>query len=154
MKSPQFEDPINTVNDLVDQNIRIFEASSYSSSSSYYDDFFIDSSYDSYMARNTPEWDYVANTMVPADYDCGYFFETQICAKYNGTWEHLIKYHLHGNKTHAFISGYLDPRELEVMPEKKNWWRSEKILTDTNPFMTVFTSRDWILNEVNFFSIL
>ena len=135
MKRPQFEDPINSVKDLVDRNITIFE----------YDDLF-ENMKDVFKQHNISEWDHVANTMVPGE-GCS----TNYCANKNGTYQYFIKHHLHGNNTHAFVKGYLFQTDLGVMPEKKNWWRSKKVLATTNPYDALMTSRKWILNEVNFF---
>ena len=132
MRIPQF-DPINTVQDLVNQNITIFE----------YDYMFVDNRY-FYLGRNTTEWDQVANNMVPA----AWIYCNISCEDTDGTYEHFIKHHLHGNKTHAFIKGYLWKEDLEVVPERNNWWRSNKLDFGINPYGAVPTSRNWILNEV------
>ena len=130
-------DAINNVQDLLKHNITIFEI-----------DYYFENYRDWYLKKNISEWERVANTaMVPADYSC--MNGTQICADINGTWEYFIKHHLHGNKTHAFVRWYLEPYELEVMPEKSNWWRSDKLEFGSNPYSGIITSRNWILNEVN-----
>ena len=132
MRIPQFE-PINTVQDLVNQNITIFEY-----------DYWFNYSSEWYSDLNISEWKDVANTMVPAAWiNCNIS-----CADTNETYEFFIKHHLHGNKTHAFIKGYLFSSDLAVMPKKKNWWRSNKLEFGTNPHGAVPTSRNWILNEV------
>ena len=116
MKIPQFEDSINTVQDLLDNNITIFE----------YDYLF--HSYKNWyfaFALNNPDWNHLAETMVPANTSC--WKGPEICADVNGTWAYYIKHHLHGKKTHAFIYASLDPYDLKVMPDKKNWWRSAKL---------------------------
>ena len=137
MRIPQPGDTINNVQDLLKHNVTIFEY-----------DYLLESYRDWYLDLNISEWDHVANTMVPADYSC--YNGTRICAEVNGTWENFIKYKLHGNRTHAFIVGYLGVYELEVMPEKRNWWRSNKLEFGSNPYAGLLTSRNWILNEVNF----
>ena len=134
MRIPQF-DPINTVQDLVNQNVTIFDL-----------DFMFDYNKEWYLDLNISEWKDVANTMVPADGSC--WNGTQICANINGTWEYFIKYHLHGDKTHAIIAEYLYSSVLEVMTDKKNWWRSNKLEFGLTPYAAVLTSRNWILNEV------
>ena len=48
------------------------------------------------------------------------------------------------------VRSYLYPEDLEVMPDKRNWWRSKKLEFGSNPYSAVPTSRNWILNEVNF----
>ena len=141
MRIPQF-DPINTVQDLIYHNITIFEVH-----------YMFDHKKDWYFSFNISELDHVANTMVPADTECWLRNGTQICADVNGTYEYFIKHHLHGNKTHAIISGYLFSADLAVMPEKSKWWRSKKLEWGKNPYGGVFTSRNWILNEVNLISL-
>ena len=137
MKTLQFEDPLNTVKDVVDQNITIFEY-----------DFHYEASKSFYRQQSILEWDHVANNMV-AVRGCG----VDYCANTNDTYQYMIKHHVFGNRTHAFIKGYLYRTDLGVMPEKKNWWRSEKVLTDDSPYTGLITSRKWILNEVNFFKL-
>ena len=134
MKIPVFEDGINTVQDLVKYNITIFKPI-----------YLFDNHRDEYLRLNISEWDSVANSMISTE-EC--YYQTQICADINGTWDYYIKHHLHGNKTHAMIQGYLYPEDLENTPDKKKWWRSEKILTFWNPYASSMTSRNWIMNEV------
>ena len=140
MRISQFEDPIDTVLDLVKHNITIFTHQIY-----------YDNHRDFYLRSNTSEWDHVAKTLVPADSSCRSKYETEICAEKPGTWQYFVKNNLHGSKTHAIIKGYLSAIiDLEVMPEKKNWWRSNKLEYFSNPFGGLITSRNWILNEVKF----
>ena len=129
-------DVINTVNDVVHRNITIFQDTREFEDMRNY-----------YKEQHTQDWDHVANTMVKSAY-C--HWEVTGCREVNGAYQYHIKYHVHGNKTHAFVKGYLDDMELIVLPEKKNWWRSEKVLTASNPYYGLMTSRNWILNEVNF----
>ena len=119
----------------MNQNVTIFD-----------NDWMFDYNREWYLDLNISEWKDVANTMVPADYSC--MNGTEICTYMNGTWEYFIKHHLHGNKTHAFISGLLWPEDLEIMPEKSSWWRSDKLEFGSNPYVGILTSRNWILNEV------
>ena len=135
MKIPMFEDGINTVQDLVKYNITIFKP-----------DYLFDNHRNEYKSLNISDWDNVANTMIRA-VECNNL--THICADINGTLEYYMKHHLHGNKTHAFIDGYLFPEDFEIMPDKKKWWRSEKIVSFWNSYGAGMTSRNWILNEVN-----
>ena len=143
MKVPQFEDPIDTLGDLVDQNITIFQRDLLFEH--YKDLFYV---FNNYSWVNTSEWEWIADTMVPAS-DC---LEIEGCADINGTMEYFMKYHVHGNKTHAFILSYLYQDYFMVMPDKSKWYRSQSINSYFgNPFVTVMTSRNWILNEVNSF---
>ena len=148
MKTPQFEDPINTVKDLVDQNITIFE---------YRHKF--DDSRSFYLRENTSDWNHVANTMLPVgSYWC-------CCCNpddFITSWQYYIKFHVHGNKTHAFLKGFLDEDDFEVKPvkgynsfilNKKSWWRSDKIEIGTNRYNADLSSRNWILNEVSLLSL-
>ena len=90
----------------------------------------------------------MANTMVSVD-RCG--AELNECLNRNSSYEYFVKHHVHGNRTHAFIEGYLFRTNLYLIPNKKNWWRSENIETEefSNKYSGVLTSRNWILNEVN-----
>ena len=149
MKIPQFEDPINTVQDLVDHNITIFEY-----------EYLFENQRNVYLNLKDEDWAKVVNNMVSAQ-QCGYCYDT------NGTYHFYIKHHVHGNKTHAFIKGYLFDEDIELMyynPKTKRrlnmknfnkiWWRSHKVLNDDiNTYGGIMTSRNWILNEVDFFLI-
>ena len=158
MRIPQFV-PINTVHDLVNQNVTVIE---------YYRKFNDSRSF--YLGVNTSDWDNVANTLVPvSSYYCCCCSPDDLYT----TWQYFIKYHVHGNKTHAFLKGFLTEDDLEVksksvkaqLPEKititttvgesttvsqqqsrsvgeynnyilnrKTWWRSDKIEIGTNPY--------------------
>ena len=89
--------------------------------------------------------------MVPAEF-CSHIPRLW-CVEQPFKWDFYLKYYVHGNNTHAFIRGYLQPWELEIMTYK-NWWRSNKLEYNYNPYGDVPTSRNWILNEVNFFQLL
>ena len=133
MKKPQFEDPIDSVKDLVEQNITIIEKSSLFLN---YREF--------YLYQNTSEWTHVANNMIPYQ-NCGE--ETETCLGQNDSMQFYIKHHVHGNKTHAFIKMYLFNADYAVIPTKKDWYRSRE-LGILNPFGAQLTSNNWILNEV------
>ena len=137
MKIPQIDDPINTVYDLVERKITIFEGAKY-----------IDNRRDIFFSVNTTEWDYVAKTMVPADFNC-YYSTCSDSVDISKTYHYFVKHHLHGNKTHAFIRGYLLHLDSELIPDKNNWWRSEKLDFGFYPYGALLTSRNWIFNEVN-----
>ena len=81
-----------------------------------------------------------------------------------------IKYNVHGSKNHAFLKGFLDEDDLEInrnltvnrqgkgllqqksyFLNQKIWWRSDKIEIGANPYNADISSRNWILNEVNFY---
>ena len=133
MRIPKFEDPINNEHDLVDRNITIFEY-----------DWLFHSTKDYYYDLGTTKWKDVANTMVSAK---GCWNETNICTEEPGSWQNMVKYWLHGNKTHAIIGNNLWETDLEIMV-KENWWRSDKLEDGSNPYGALPTSRNWILNEV------
>ena len=134
MRIPQY-DPINTVQDLVNQKVTIIEVN-----------WLLAGYREYYLGLNISEWKDVANSMVPATWGCK--SEAKICADINGTWAYFSKHHVHGNKTHAFIRGQLSMLDLKLIPQKNNWWRSDKLEYGSNPYAGVVTSRNWILNEV------
>ena len=137
MKSPQFEDPINTVKDLVERNITVFQYESALASTKR-----------SYLHYNISEWSHVANNMIPARQCWG----TIECLMENGSYPNYIKYHVHGNRTHAFVKGYLWNSDLWAFPDKKKWWRSNMVISFINPYSSHITNRTWIFNEVCTFS--
>ena len=137
MRIPQFEDPIDTVKDLVDQNITIFS-----------DRRMFQNLKEKFKNAHSTDWLQLSETMVETT-PCGGLYATpKSCAEFNKSNENYIKYKVHGNKTHAFIQGYLTSMNFEVIHREKNWWRSEKVFTDSSPYGGVMTSRNWILNEV------
>ena len=145
MKSPEFADPIETVEDLVNRNITVFQhAHSFNSTKNFW-------LYRQDLGHDISAWTHVANNMVPASTCYG----TTECLMRNGSYPNFIKYHVHGNRTHAFVKSYLFNSDLWAFPDKKKWWRSKKVLSFNNPYGGHITNRSWIFNEVNirFFSL-
>ena len=76
MKIPEPGEPINSVQDLVKQNITIFEY-----------DYLFEAMKNYLMDQNSSEWKHVAKTMV-AGKGCG----SRYCADNNDTYQYLIKH--------------------------------------------------------------
>ena len=95
MKKPQFEDPINNVKDLVEQNITLFV---FNSTYLTWKEYF--------MKQNISEWTEVAENMIAADH-CDYYVTGIVtCANTSGNYFHNLKHHVHGTRTHAVIKGF------------------------------------------------
>ena len=135
----------------MNQNVTIFE----------YQQKFNDSR-SFYLGVKSSGWDHVANTMVPVGSYWCCCCNPDLENALTTTWQYFIKYRVHGNKTHAFLKGFLTEDDLEVVKSfnsslieksyylnKKNWWRSDKIEIGSNPYNADISSRNWILNEVN-----
>ena len=139
MKLPQFEDPINNVKDIVDNNITVFTK--------------LGAFFETMLLFETEsEWqDNILNAgnkfVVAMNCDNP---SVEICLQNNESYYYYIHQYVHADRTHAFVKEYLDHEDLKIVPEKKKWWRSEKVFADgRTPYRGLITSRDWILNEVN-----
>ena len=134
MKKPQYEEPIDTVKDLVEQNRTLFR-----------EEYYFSSLKKAFLEQNTSEFTHIAKYMIPTNETCG---DVITCLKTNDSWAFYVKHHVHGNRTHAFFKSYLFNYDLGIIPSKKDWYRSKESLSVSNPFTTRLTSSKWILNEV------
>ena len=139
VEKPQFEDPIDNVYDLVSQNITLIEGGPY-----------FEVTKKLLLNQTNSNWTHVANNMIRVN-PCSYMTSTaSACLNDNQTSQYFDKYHVHGNRTHAFIQVYLFSENYDVVPDKKNWWRSLPILKNSrNPYLGFLTARNWIRNEVS-----
>ena len=146
MKTKQFEDPIDSAADLVQQNITLFSFD------------YLTEQYRAHMkSLNISEWTHVANNFIPA-YSCNTIqasdYETRmhICLNTKGATLNLVRNQVHGNGTHAFVKAYL--YEDDVYPgtplhfDKKIWWRSRETVPGLSSYGGYLTTKKWILNEV------
>ena len=90
------------------------------------------------------EWKDIANNMVPVK-RCSF---NSTCQNINGTWPFYVKHHVHGNRTHAFIKGYLFNSDYDIIPNKKDWYRSKEPADPNLSYSGQMSSTNWILNEV------
>ena len=171
MKNPQYEAPVDTVQDLLDRNITILVHSD------NYEKVRSD-----ILKLNVPEWIEVANMMRYYEEDCccpasefasksfdiGYLCEwvrnyTDICRDPRGIinnemakdcYTFNMKYHVDGNFSHALLKSRLDGmleynrwNDSKSLIPKQKWWRSKETLP-SYPYHGFQTHKDWILNEV------
>ena len=119
MLKPNFEDPLDTAQDLIDNNITLYDVPG-----GYI--------WKQFMAQSTvPEYNKLAQTMIiTKDWDEYVFFT-----------EHYII----GKGTHAQMASYLTHYELN----HGRWYRSEEKVSGKYPFGGYLTNKKWYLNEVS-----
>ena len=100
-----------------------------------------------FLETNITEWKHVANNMVPADSE-SCWVNLEKCLNSSDSYPYYTKYHVHGNRTHAFVRSYLFNADKAVIPNKKDWYRSREALSLFNSYAAKYTSNNWILNEV------
>ena len=147
MIEPSFEDPIDSAEDLVNNNITLFANSEFR---------VFESLKDHLLSLNISEWTIAAENMINAT-DCASYpqRDEDQCSEIIGLFQYYIKYHLLGNGTHAFLTHYL--RKSDIYPDdlfgfskkwKQKWWRSKETLPGASPYGGYYTNRKWVLNEV------
>ena len=121
MLRPNFEDPMNTAQDLVDNNIILYEIPG----GEYYKQFLAKSS--------IPAYNKLAETMII----------TKDFNEFNYYTEHYVI----GNGTHAKFSYLVLQSELDM----GKWWRSKEKLQGDIPYAGYLSNKKWYLNEVKFY---
>ena len=121
---PRFEDPIDTAQDLVDNNITVFDFEG-----------LILQRKRALFEFNITEYTTIAENMVSVkDWDEYYqFIDTNIMEA----------------GTHAIMDGYISYSLRELYPMEK-WWKSKEVIPLGNPYGTYSTNRKWIFLEVFF----
>ena len=116
---PNFEEPLNTAQQMVDNNITMFGHP-----------------YDyhpaSFNASDDPALKKLAET----------YYKTE-------TWEddkyyNEMKNYIHDEGTHAIVYSYLQLWELEM----GKWWRSKEHIPGLTPYGIWYSRINWYLNEV------
>ena len=120
---PNFEEPLDTSKQLVEQNITLYDAPGYEG----WRHFLQESS--------IPEYNILGGNMIFAD-DLHQF--------YNIAYHDVI-----GAGTHAQIAGYLYPDLLAM----GRWYRSKEKVSGTNPYAGYLTKKKWHMNEESRFRI-
>ena len=115
---PNFEDPLNTAQDLVDNNITMF-GKPYN--------------YHSYIFNESVD---------PALKELAKTYHT--AEKWDEYSNENIIYHIHEKGTHALIYSYLQPDYLKF----GKWWRSTEHIPGLNPYGGFLSRRNWYLDEV------
>ena len=118
MLRPNFEDPLNTAQQLVDNNITLYFGPPYHI-------------WRQFLAKSPiPEYNKLAETMVITK-----------------DWDEFKNYSRHnviGKGTHAQMTSYLWNGELDM----GRWWRSREILKEDSPYAGYQSNPKWIFNEV------
>ena len=118
MLRPNFEDPIDTAQQLVDNNINLYMIQG----SYFWKQYFNQSS--------IPEYKKLAETMYfPKDLD-----------EFNLNFEQYIM----TDGTHALMTSYLTPKYLGM----GRWWRSKDTFKSISPYGGYVSNKKWCLNEV------
>ena len=118
MLRPNFEDPLDTAVDLVDNNITLY-CNPYGQI------------WKQFLAQSTiPAYNKLADTMIiTEDWD-----------EYNNYSEHYVL----EKETHAMMVSLLLPYELAM----GRWYRSKEIVRGKNPYAGYLSNKKWHLNEV------
>ena len=115
---PNFEEPLDTAKQLVEQNITLYRPPG----SYLWKQFLLESS--------IPEYNILGETMIIAD-----------------DWDHyenIIKHDVIGAGTHAQMVGSLSSYELAM----GKWYRSKEKVSGHYPYSGYLTNKKWHLNEV------
>ena len=115
---PNFEDPLDTAQDLVDNNIILY----------YFPGGYI---WKQFLAKSPdPAYNKLAETMIiTKDWD---------------EFDYYTEHYVIGEGTHAQMVGMLEPLELAM----GRWWRSKEKLRGGNPYGGYLSNKKWHLNEV------
>ena len=152
---PNFEDPFNTAEDMVKNNITMLGNPLYQ----YRQTDILAEAYQSCIAQKRAEtyqsdrtWDDIlpeANQSCIALKKLAETYHSDLTwTEYYKNYENLI--HIKG--THAIIERYLTPEDLDyrIENEKVRWWRSKGSIPGPYPYDGWITRRNWYLNEVIF----
>ena len=71
--------------------------------------------------------------------------ETAIVTKDWDEFRNYCEHYVMGNGTHAQLRGFLIPMELAL----GRWWRSKERLRGHSPYGEYYSTKKWLLNEVN-----
>ena len=115
-----FDDPVDSAQDIVDRNLTLFDA------------------------PWTDMWKHWLATHANPLYRK--ISETMIIAK---SWDHYNELMEHGiieNNTHVTMLGYLGPLEKSL----GLWWRSKELLEGDIPYAGFLTKKKWKHYEVNY----
>ena len=121
MLRPNFEDPMDTAQDLVDNNITLYV----SPGSHIWKQFLAQSPNFAYNKL-------AENMIIPKDWD----------EFYNYTEHYAI-----GKGTHAKLTYAIFQYELDM----GKWWRSKEKLQGDIPYAGYLSNKKWYLNEVKFY---
>ena len=115
---PNFEDPLDTAQQLVDNNITIYFPPGFDAWKNFL------------SQSNISEYNKLAETMIIAkDWD---------------EFDYYSEHYVIGEGTYARVVGYLYPFELDM----GTWWRSEEKISGFLPYGGYKSNKKWHLNEV------
>ena len=118
MLRPNFEDPLDTAEDLVYNNITVFTLP-WSHMSKHF-----------FAQSPIPEYNKLAEYMH--------------IAKNWDDFDYYAEHHVIVEGTHAVVVSYLWPKYLAM----GRWWRSKERLRGSSPFVGYLSNKKWHLNEV------
>ena len=116
---PNFEEPLDTAKQLVEQNITLYMWP-YACATGWKQVL---------LESQKPEYEILAKNM--------------ICTNDWDHFEKISKYDVIGNGTHAQLTPYLEPYELDM----GRWYRSKENV-EVNPYFGFLSNKKWHLNEV------
>ena len=115
---PNFEEPLDTAKQLVEENITLYFRPEFK----IWKQFLMDSP--------IKEYNILGENVIFAN-----------------NWDHfdnISKHNVIGAGTHASIKSYLVPSELAM----GRWYRSKEKVSGNNPYVGYLTNKKWHLNEV------
>ena len=119
MMRPNFDEPINTIEQMVEKGMITYDIPW----STRLKDFLDDSP--------LPVYNELAKTVfTPKDWD---------------DFDYYTLNYVMGEGTMAQVAGYLYPSELAM----GRWWKSKETISGFNPFGGALSDKKWILNEVS-----
>ena len=116
---PRFEDPIDTVKDMMDNNITLFRV-----------DYGYQSLKEVLLSLDIPEYTFIAENMVSITWD---------------EREYYMEHYIHGSGTHAVMTSSLDYDELKI----GEWWKSSEYVPGVSNYVNWLSNRNWKMNEVS-----
>ena len=118
MLRPNFEDPLDTAKQLVDNNITL------------------------YFGPGMESWKYILSHSSIPEYRK--LAETMIITNSWDEFDNYSEHYVIDKGTHAQLIGYLYQYELDM----GRWWRSREILKEDSPYAGYQSNPKWIFNEV------
>ena len=143
MMRPRFEDPINSVQDLVARNITLIDGPlTFAKFKS------------NLLAQNTSDFTTIANNMIVV----ANLSDVADMGRYNELYYETIRTKILEEGTHAIVQSYLTRNDLIYGGKMEKWWKStEPFWVNGNGSSIGFsgyqTRKKWIFNEVLKFKV-
>ena len=142
MMRPRFEDPINSVQDLVARNITLIDGPlTFAKFKS------------NLLAQNTSDFTTLANNMIVV----ANLSDVADIGRYNELYYETVRTKILEEGTHAIVKSHLSRRDLIDGGKMEKWWKStERFGVNRSSHPSYFgyqTQKKWIFNEVLKFKV-